>query len=109
MMFEGGDACGHTPGRTWSMQIHIQCDLAAGVGTPVAAHAEDCTYHFNWYSQHGCAVCTPDSYEAMGTVCVGGYHDVTHQREGVCYGGTPKPDNVKNAPCHDQLQDVMPF
>lgn len=37
-----------------------------------------------------------------------GYHDVTYHKEGRCFGGTVKPEDRKNANCHEQLQDVMP-
>ena len=50
------------PRRTWSTQVHIHCDLSAGLGTPVATHADDCVYHFAWFSQHGCPLCTADSF-----------------------------------------------
>lgn len=68
--YKHGDQCGHG-GLTWSIQIHIHCDVSAGLGAPVATHADNCIYHFNWFTQHGCPVCTTASYTMLGTPCVG--------------------------------------
>ena len=40
----------------------------------------------------------------VGTQCVGGYHDVSYHTEERCFGGVPKPEDRKNAPCHGEMK-----